>query len=263
MPPLAVTELPLTLPKAHPALDETDKSAATTTQQPVSPPRQVATGMEDTEGKSAPIAVEATVGTATAPPETAAPLPPAAAPTTPQDNAPPSDVAETTATENRPQRAQTPAAVADNAAKTPTPPPSVDSAAVTRPAAAPEPAPGAQKPADTARAVPQRPASTPGQPHREDWLLQQPPGTFTLQLLGSRDEASITRFIQRYALDPDKTAYYRGRYKNAEWYVLLYGIYPDKAAALAARSALPDKVRKGNPWPRSLKSVQDSIREVR
>ena len=104
------------------------------------------------------------------------------------------------------------------------------------------------------------PAAEP--PHRENWLLQQPPDTFTLQLLGSRDQASIANYIRRHALEPEKTAWYRGRYRGSEWYVLLYGNYPDKAAALAARNTLPGKVQKAKPWPRSLKSVQDSIREV-
>jgi len=105
-------------------------------------------------------------------------------------------------------------------------------------------------------------ASEPGQPHREDWLLQQQPGDFTLQLLGSRDPASIATYIRRNTLDPAKTAYYRGRYRDADWYVLLYGIYPDKASALAARSTLPDRVQKDKPWSRSLKSVQNSIHEM-
>jgi len=105
-------------------------------------------------------------------------------------------------------------------------------------------------------------ASTPAQPHREDWLLQQQPGAFTLQLLGSRDPASMNEYIRRNKLDPAKTAFYRGRYRDAEWYVLLYGVYPDMASALAARKALPDRVQKDKPWPRSFKSVQDSIRNT-
>lgn len=110
--------------------------------------------------------------------------------------------------------------------------------------------------------APPSPASTPDQPHREDWLVQQQPTAFTLQLLGSREQTSIAGYIKRNALEPSKAAYYRGRYRDADWYVLLYGIYPDKAAALTARNALPDKVQKAKPWPRSLQSVQDSIHEA-
>ena len=104
--------------------------------------------------------------------------------------------------------------------------------------------------------------STAGLPHRENWLLQQAPGAFTLQLLGSRNPASINAYIRHNKLDPAKTAYYRGRYRNADWYVLLYGVYPDKASAFAARKALPGRVQKDKPWPRSIRSVQANIRNT-
>jgi DamX protein len=131
------------------------------------------------------------------------------------------------------------------------------------------PASGQPTTADQAKSVvatspAQQPAaSTEAPSHRESWLLQQPPGAFTLQLLGSRNPSSIVNYIRRNALDPEKTAWYRGRYRDDDWYVLLYGIYPDKTAALEARSALPIKVQKAKPWPRSLKSVHNSINEVR
>jgi len=156
--------------------------------------------------------------------------------------------------------------VADNPVATVTPvitPPIID--APSKPAEASET--GTRLAADTTSVV-APPSSQPvptlvaEPPHRENWLLQQPPGTFTLQLLGSRDQASIADYIRRNALEPEKTAWYRGRYRGSDWYVLLYGNYPDKVAALAARSTLPAKVQKAKPWPRSLKSVQDSIREV-
>jgi len=99
-------------------------------------------------------------------------------------------------------------------------------------------------------------------PHSESWLLQQSPDTFTLQLLGSRDQSSIADYIKHHALASEETAWYKGHYRGADWYVLLYGIYPDKTTALAARNALPDKVQKASPWPRSLKSVQSSIKQA-
>ena len=129
------------------------------------------------------------------------------------------------------------------------------------PAAGAETVP-AEQPGNTS-AEPQPPATPATTPHREDWLLQQDPGEITLQLLGSREPASISDFIRRNDLDPGQCAFYKGRYRNADWYVLLYGLYPDKAAALAARSSLPDRVQKAKPWPRSLKSVQDSINAAR
>jgi DamX protein len=80
-------------------------------------------------------------------------------------------------------------------------------------------------------------------PHREAWLLEQPATSYTLQLLGSRKEDSIDAFISRHRLDPDKSAWYRTRYKNDDWYVLVYGIYPDRQSAIGDRDRLPAVVR--------------------
>jgi DamX protein len=99
-------------------------------------------------------------------------------------------------------------------------------------------------------------------PHRELWLLEQPEASFSLQLLGSRNEKSMADYIRRNRLDEHKAAYYRGHYRGADWYVLMYGVYPSRQAALEDRDTLPAKVRKNKPWPRSLKSVHTSIREL-
>jgi len=100
-------------------------------------------------------------------------------------------------------------------------------------------------------------------PHREAWLLEQPETSFSLQLLGSRNEQSIAGYIRQNQLDEQQAAYYRGLYQGGAWYVLMYGVYPNKEAAVAGRDALPVQVRKAKPWPRQLKSVHESIREAR
>jgi DamX protein len=99
-------------------------------------------------------------------------------------------------------------------------------------------------------------------PHRENWLLAQPGTSYSLQLLGSRNAESITRYIQQQQLDIQQSAIYKGMYKGAEWYVLLYGIYPSLQAATEARDTLPAAVRSDKPWPRTLKTVHSAIREV-
>jgi len=99
-------------------------------------------------------------------------------------------------------------------------------------------------------------------PHREAWLLRQSPKLYSLQLLGSRSEKSVVRFIEDNRLDLRQTAYYQGNFKDSEWFVLLYGLYPSRNAALEARERLPAALRKGKPWPRSLESVHSAIREI-
>ena len=125
------------------------------------------------------------------------------------------------------------------------------------PATAPATPPPAQAPGQQAPAP-----STPTAPQREAWLLQQPPGHYSLQLLGSRQEASILTYISKNRLDPQQCAFYHGKFQGGDWYVLLYGVYPDRASALAARGTLPARVQKEKPWPRSLASVQTAIREL-
>jgi len=103
----------------------------------------------------------------------------------------------------------------------------------------------------------------PGGPHREAWLLEQPGSRYSLQLLGTRHEQSIFDYVKQNQLDPARCAYYRGRFKGGDWYVLVYGVFPGRQAALDARTDLPARVRKERPWPRSLASVQAAIREAR
>jgi len=99
-------------------------------------------------------------------------------------------------------------------------------------------------------------------PHRERWLLAQPETSFTLQLLGSWKPKAITGYIQQHHLDIQQSAVFKGMYKGAEWYVLLYGIYPSRQAAIDARDALPAAIRSDKPWARTLKTVHSAIQEV-
>ena len=74
-------------------------------------------------------------------------------------------------------------------------------------------------------------------------------------------ERAIADYIRRHKLDENQAAYYRGNHQGAAWYVLMYGLYPSRKAALEGRDTLPAKIRKAKPWPRSLKAVHASIRE--
>ncbi len=108
---------------------------------------------------------------------------------------------------------------------------------------------------------PERPASAPVKENgmrREAWLLKQEPDAYTLQLIGLGDERAVNGFIERHRLSPD-VAYFRSNRDGAPWYSVLYGLYPNRDAAVAARATLPAKVGRG-VWPRSLGSVQQAIR---
>jgi len=141
--------------------------------------------------------------------------------------------------------------------------------------AAPEPSATTSDKVTVQRSDAQSPAATPTLeaaagpaaeseqlPHRENWLLAQPENSYSLQLLGSRNAESIARYIQQHQLDIRQSAVYKGVYRGAEWYVLLYGIYPSRQAASDARSTLPAAVLSDKPWPRTLKTVHSAIREL-
>jgi len=156
-----------------------------------------------------------------------------------------------------PSVAATPNAVAPAEALTPT----SNEAGATRMPAPAEPAVRAATP--TAPKAAESATQRAGGPHREAWLLEQPGSQYSLQLLGTRHEQSIFDYMQQQRLDPTRCAYYRGSFKGGEWYVLVYGVFPSRQAALDARADLPARVKKDHPWPRSLASVQAAIREAR
>ncbi|MHB8747106.1 MAG: AAA family ATPase [Gammaproteobacteria bacterium] len=83
----------------------------------------------------------------------------------------------------------------------------------------------------------------------------QPAGAYTLQLLGARREAALRQFIATNDL-ADKATVVHTQHAGQDWYVLLYGRYPSRAAASAGLTQLPPAVRAAHPWPRRVGEVQ-------
>lgn len=92
---------------------------------------------------------------------------------------------------------------------------------------------------------------------REAWLMERNPDQFTLQLLASSEEATIQSFIEAQS-DPDEFAYYRRDHAGSPW-VLVYGDLENREAAEAAREALPENLRRQQPWLRRFSSIQSDL----
>ncbi|MCW8890008.1 MAG: AAA family ATPase [Sedimenticola sp.] len=107
--------------------------------------------------------------------------------------------------------------------------------------------------------VVKEPVASAASPRRESWLLAQAPEAYTLQLIGLKDEVAAKRFIEQYRLTGE-AAYFKSIRSGVAWYSVLYGHYPDRAAAIKARSTLPAALRKRDVWPRSFASVQATIK---
>lgn len=133
-----------------------------------------------------------------------------------------------------------------------------------RPAPTPQVAPPAQPaPPPPARPAPAKPESAPAEAPRldESWLLAQAPDNFTVQLFGSHDRYAAERFKEGVRLK-DRLAVYRTNRDGKDWFVVVAGSHSTREAAQRAIQGLPAEVKRNNPWPRSLASVQESIRQV-
>ena len=132
---------------------------------------------------------------------------------------------------------------------------------------APAPAPVAPPPAEPAPPpAPVEPTPAPVQPPAaapaagalaEDraWLGRQDRGHFTIQLIAAQNAAAGRSFIERHGLTgirliPTQSG---GR----DFVVALAGSFASRPAAEEALANLPEEVRAGQPWIRSIGSVQD------
>ncbi|NOX07985.1 MAG: AAA family ATPase [Gammaproteobacteria bacterium] len=91
-----------------------------------------------------------------------------------------------------------------------------------------------------------------------EWLLQQNPTHYTLQLLSARKQSSILDFSKKYN-DIQYLAHFNHTVKGRQWHVITAGIYPSRVAAKKAILTLPKALQANQPWPRRLSAIQQAI----
>ncbi len=130
-------------------------------------------------------------------------------------------------------------------------------------ASARSPAPAQPAPTEPTRPTPARSEAGPAEALRPDesWLLGQSAGNFTVQLFGSHDRQAAERFKEGSKVR-ERLAVYRTSRDGKDWFVVVAGSYGSRDAAQRAIQNLPPEIKRNNPWPRSLASVQDSIRQA-
>ena len=100
-------------------------------------------------------------------------------------------------------------------------------------------------------------ATKPAKPAvKKDWLSQQNPKHFTLQLMGSRKRSSLS-LVQRAHKIAAESAIIRTKLKGADWYILIYKSFPSKQQARDAAKKLPKALQLTQPWPRPLKGLKN------
>jgi DamX protein len=91
-----------------------------------------------------------------------------------------------------------------------------------------------------------------------EWLLRQPATQYAIQLIALNDSGAFSGFVQRHNLAKN-SAYFKTLRNGRDWYVLLYGLYPNADQARRAIAQLPAPLRRNAPWIRSLGSVHQSV----
>ncbi|GFM50823.1 cell division protein [Pseudomonas cichorii] len=131
----------------------------------------------------------------------------------------------------------------------PAPAPTQVAAAKPAPAAAP-----AAKPAEKPAAAAAKPAAG------GNWYSGQAPGHYVVQILGTSSEATAQAYV---AEQGGEYRYFKKTLQGKPLYVVTYGNFSDRAAALAAIKVLPAKVQAGKPWPRTVASIQQELGATR
>lgn len=98
----------------------------------------------------------------------------------------------------------------------------------------------------------QTPAGSGSAAGENDLVLAEPQQA--LQLISFRDLEAVQRFAQRPDMPP--RVYYRTESRGGRpWYAVFFGLYPDAAAATAAKAALPAELGALQPIVRPLKAA--------
>ena len=124
--------------------------------------------------------------------------------------------------------------------------------------AKPAPAPTQVAVAKPAAKPAEKPAA--GGTGNSSWYAGQKPGNYVVQILGTSSEASAQAYVKAQGGD---YRYFKKDLQGKPLYVVTYGSFASRDAAVAAIKNLPAKVQAGKPWPRSVASVQQELASAR
>lgn len=93
------------------------------------------------------------------------------------------------------------------------------------------------------------------------WLLEQPPGAYTVQLVTLSSAERAAAFVAEQA-EPQRFATYQLARDGRTLHVVVYGVFDSKAEAERAARALTGSAAKVKPWIRTLAQVHTAIRTV-
>jgi len=107
--------------------------------------------------------------------------------------------------------------------------------------------------------APAQPAAAPAPKPRGD-ASGLPPDGFVVQLLAMSSKRAIESLAAELQVPGLSAA--RIERDGQLFYVLLFGVYPDRDAAESASAARPEALRRFEPWIRRFGSLQDAIQRA-
>lgn len=92
----------------------------------------------------------------------------------------------------------------------------------------------------------------------ELFLMDQPPETYTLQIIAASRKDALVKYMSSQTNREDLHLYQALREGRA-WFVVVTGIFASREEAQQAVAGLPEEQKKAGPWPRQLSDVQSEI----
>ena len=94
--------------------------------------------------------------------------------------------------------------------------------------------------------------------YSREWLLKQPANGHVLQLFGVRERGAAQRFVTQHGI-AERSVLLSSTLNGKPWYLVTYGYFPSRTAALAAVATLPAPLRATHPWARSIGSLRGAL----
>lgn len=94
--------------------------------------------------------------------------------------------------------------------------------------------------------------------HSSDWILEQDPKAYTIQIVASPNENNLQDFAKKNSLN-ENTAYYKKSSADKNWFVLVHGIFSSREEALRGIETLSESLKKNTPYPVQIKYLQEVI----
>jgi DamX protein len=91
-----------------------------------------------------------------------------------------------------------------------------------------------------------------------EWLRQQAPANWTLQILGARDTTTLLKFAREHKLGDD-SAWYETKLNGKPWFVMVHRIYTDADIARKGLDSLSPDLQRSQPWVKSLSAIQKDL----